>query len=29
MAMYAGRGVSDITSVGPAADAVAELIRLL
>jgi NAD(P)H-dependent flavin oxidoreductase YrpB (nitropropane dioxygenase family) len=29
MAMYAGTGVSDITKVGPAADAVADLVRLL
>jgi NAD(P)H-dependent flavin oxidoreductase YrpB (nitropropane dioxygenase family) len=29
MAMYAGTGVSDITTVGPAADAVADLVRLL
>jgi NAD(P)H-dependent flavin oxidoreductase YrpB (nitropropane dioxygenase family) len=29
MAMYAGTGVSDITNVGPAADAVADLVRLL
>jgi NAD(P)H-dependent flavin oxidoreductase YrpB (nitropropane dioxygenase family) len=29
MAMYAGAGVSEITNVGPAADAVADLIRLL
>jgi NAD(P)H-dependent flavin oxidoreductase YrpB (nitropropane dioxygenase family) len=29
MAMYAGTGVSGITSTGPAADAVADLVRLL
>jgi NAD(P)H-dependent flavin oxidoreductase YrpB (nitropropane dioxygenase family) len=29
MAMYAGTGVGDITSVGPAAEAVADLVRLL
>jgi NAD(P)H-dependent flavin oxidoreductase YrpB (nitropropane dioxygenase family) len=29
MAMYAGTGVSEITTVGPAADAVADLVRLL
>jgi NAD(P)H-dependent flavin oxidoreductase YrpB (nitropropane dioxygenase family) len=29
MAMYAGTGASEITNVGPAADAVADLIRLL
>jgi hypothetical protein len=29
MAMYAGTGASEITNVGPAAEAVADLVRLL